>query len=328
MDDIIRQLQGSNAQNSTTTEAKEIWKMLDDLSEKDPEAYKQFVATNLQKGKEHIESEAKKYNIEYTPRLADFNSAFKIRATIANDVTEATPNPLLIQRDDKLQPKPLAQEATFYISLFSHDKVEECGRTFDKLLHAYSGSLVPAPSNSDRLDFYISDIEGKHDYGTQKYYVSMLMNSSTLSYINSKGDLAIRLLYSVLLSEMNYLVNNVTRLFADQLKLYGVVKVDFEHQSLKRISKYKSKYGDDIFSVKYEFKNAHKNLGQGPKPDKPAMRPDVLLEDPKGISPGSPFKDGDKQTPAVKTKKPVISVISEEYQDESAIEEVDTELQR
>lgn len=304
--------------------ATEIWKMLDDLSEKDPNAYKKFIQNNIEKGKEYIHSEAKKLNITYTPSHSDFKAAFKIGATVTNNVEQTTQAALLVNTESTTRQKSLKEESIFVISIFGHEKVKDSSAAFDKLLKTYTGYTVHAPTQIDRIDYYISQIEGKNDFGSQKYFINVLVNAYLVDKILSKGDMAVQLLFSLVISEMNYLINNAAPIYQDQFKSFGAIKIDFDHHSLKRLNKYKSKYGSDIFSVEYEFRDAHSDLDKAPQSKTTPSKPQIITHE-NTQSAFDTKEDSIIKENNTAVKKPVIAVLNEDIQDDKIIADVKIE---
>ena len=125
----------------------------------------------------------------------------------------------------------------------------------------------------------MSDIKRKDDHRTKNYLLNILLNDTLIGHMLNKGDFAVQMFYSLILSEMTYLVNYATYLYDNQLKTYDVDNGDFTFVSLECLNHHKLKYGTGIFSAKYEFKNTHVSL-DALKPDsKTTDKHEVLITD-------------------------------------------------
>lgn len=65
-----------------------IWSMLDDLSQKDPEAYQKFVRNNLEKGKEMALQEKNKYKKDLRLNPQNFLTCVQVPSVLKNSKTE------------------------------------------------------------------------------------------------------------------------------------------------------------------------------------------------------------------------------------------------
>jgi hypothetical protein len=73
-------LDNGKDQGDLLRQAENMWKMLDDLSENDPESYKKFVSTNIEQGKKTLEEQREAEIKDFTRTLAkdDFVATLKI----------------------------------------------------------------------------------------------------------------------------------------------------------------------------------------------------------------------------------------------------------
>ena len=125
----------------------------------------------------------------------------------------------------------------------------------------------------------MSDIERKDDHRTRKYLLNILLNDTLIGHMLNKGDFAVHMFYSLIFSEITYLVNYATYLYDIQLKTYDVDNGDFTFVTLECFYRHKIKYGTGIFSAKDEFKNTHLSL-DAMKPDsKTTDKHEILITD-------------------------------------------------
>ena len=110
---------------SMKSQAESFWKMLDDLSESDPEGYKAFIQGNMKTGAEHLQKEKEQIEKNITFPLESSQFAYQLVVPL---VLYPPPAPGLL-----LPETSSPQTGVFFINIFAHKQLAGDMSAIDKL---------------------------------------------------------------------------------------------------------------------------------------------------------------------------------------------------
>lgn len=113
--------------------AQQIWSMLDDMSQNDPNAYQKFIQSQFDKNKDEVEKKKEKELEKTTAELGKKGKfIFRLKFTITRksqklkNVTseEKIQNKFLIgdKKSDDFDPKKFPEEGEIFLNVFEHEK--------------------------------------------------------------------------------------------------------------------------------------------------------------------------------------------------------------
>jgi hypothetical protein len=131
--DINALLSSFGGDPSMKSQAEGFWKMLDDLSESDPEGYKAFIEGNMKTGVEHFQKEKEQIEKKITFPLEASQFAYELVVPLVL-YPQSTPGLLLPETTSP-------QTGIFFVNIFTHKQLSGDISAVDKL-ESHIGSIA------------------------------------------------------------------------------------------------------------------------------------------------------------------------------------------
>ncbi|KAL4482782.1 hypothetical protein ABPG72_022342 [Tetrahymena utriculariae] len=244
---LLNQIAGSmgGLNNDQLKQAENIWKMLDDLSESNPEGYKNFVKNNLQNGFEEIKKE-KDEKIQELKVNADPAFLLKMQATLQSFKLKKEEHPLyeslrVIGQDTKKKladiKKQIDKEVKIYINVLmsSRDRapINEQGKEIDQIKQTEEWKVIPYSVQE-------SEQRKSESLGNMVYFYNFVINDEVCKIMSGAPPLTEQLVTFVIEKMNNCLKEHRNPL----LKLYNYMEEnEIIHYQISKMSvvRHKSK---------------------------------------------------------------------------------------
>ncbi|EAR84114.2 pre-RNA processing PIH1/Nop17 protein (macronuclear) [Tetrahymena thermophila SB210] len=244
---LLNQIAGSmgGLNNDQLKQAENIWKMLDDLSESNPEGYKNFVKNNLQNGFEEIKKE-KDEKIKELKVNADPAFLLKMQATLQSFKLKKEEHPLyeslrVVGQDSKKKladiKKSIDKEVKIYINVLMSNRVRapinDQGKEIESIKQMEEWKVIP---------YSVQEPEQRksESLGNMVYFYNFVINDEVCKMMSGAPPLTEQLVTFVIEKMNNCLKEHRNPL----LKLYNYMEDnEIIHYQISKMSvvRHKSK---------------------------------------------------------------------------------------
>ena len=298
--------------------------MLDDLSQKDPEAYKKFIQNNMQKGKEMMKENAAKNTIKKQLSPSDFVFSLRLKGSLSNkELVQNENERFLISAKEQEKKKKIEKEVKVYLNIFKDDTVEKSDKQFDNLMKLVGNKLQFNYDKDTNIKFVGSKLLKKENYNQLNLYLSFLLNKATIEAVTKKQQAGVFIFAQYMMNQVNNAINSFNHVFEDQERDYGFLELKMVFESLKLKDKFKTKDGNNVYAVKVDFiqnpLGLDKNTAASKKKEEIQFKPKITEE--------PVMKQKKPLIEEVATKKMVISVLNEDFRDDKYVKSFTIEEQ-